>query len=166
MMPINTFEYGNNSEIGTNVNSNQVKTFSIYQGSFVSINRDKVRLPNGNESQRIVISHPGAACVLAITEEGKVVLVRQWRYAAGIATIELPAGKLDAGEDPAECALRELAEETPYTTNSVKLISSFYTAIGFCDEKMYLYKAEGVRAERSEERRVGKECRSRWSPYH
>lgn len=118
---------------------------SIYQGSFVSINRDKVRLPNGNESQRIVIRHPGAACVLAVTEEGKAVLVRQWRYAADAATLELPAGKLDAGEDPAECALRELAEETPYTADSVKLISSFYTAIGFCDEKMYLYQAEGVR---------------------
>ena len=117
----------------------------IYQGSFVTINRDKVRLPNGNESQRIVIRHPGAACVLAVTEEGKAVLVRQWRYAADAATLELPAGKLDAGEDPAECALRELAEETPYTADRVKLISSFYTAIGFCDEKMYFYQAEGVR---------------------
>ena len=117
----------------------------IYQGSFVTINRDKVRLPNGNESQRIVIRHPGAACVLAVTEEGKAVLVRQWRYAADAATLELPAGKLDAGEDPAECALRELAEETPYTADRVKLISSFYTAIGFCDEKMYFHQAEGVR---------------------
>lgn len=117
----------------------------IYQGSFVTINRDKVRLPNGNESQRIVIRHPGAACVLAVTAEGKAVLVRQWRYAADAATLELPAGKLDAGEDPAECALRELAEETPYTADRVKLISSFYTAIGFCDEKMYFYQAEGVR---------------------
>ena len=105
----------------------------IYQGSFVTINRDKVRLPNGNESQRIVIRHPGAACVLAVTEEGKAVLVRQWRYAADAATLELPAGKLDAGE------------ETPYTADRVKLISSFYTAIGFCDEKMYFYQAEGVR---------------------
>ena len=70
----------------------------IYQGSFVTINRDKVRLPNGNESQRIVIRHPGAACVLAVTEEGKAVLVRQWRYAADAATLELPAGKLDAGD--------------------------------------------------------------------
>ncbi len=92
----------------------------IYQGSFVTINRDKVRLPNGNESQRIVIRHPGAACVLAVTEEGKAVLVRQWRYAADAATLELPAGKLDAGEDPAECALRELAEETPYTADRSK----------------------------------------------
>ena len=85
----------------------------IYEGSFVTISRDRVRLPNGNESQRVVIRHPGAACVLAETEDGKVVLVRQWRYAADQATLELPAGKLDiAGEDPAECALRELAEET------------------------------------------------------
>ena len=124
----------------------------IYQGSFVTINRDKVRLPNGNESQRIVIRHPGAACVLAVTEEGKAVLVRQWRYAADAATLELPAGKLDAGEDPAECALRELAEETPYTADRVKLISSFYTAIGFCDEKMYLYQAEGVHLEQRRRR--------------
>ena len=116
----------------------------IYQGSFVTINRDKVRLPNGNESQRIVIRHPGAACVLAVTEEGKAVLVRQWRYAADAATLELPAGKLDAGEDPAVCALRELAEETPYRAERVEKLAEFYTAPGFCDEKMYLYLAEGI----------------------
>lgn len=118
----------------------------IYEGSFVTISRDRVRLPNGNESQRVVIRHSGAACVLAETEDGKVVLVRQWRYAVDQATLELPAGKLDiAGEDPAECALRELAEETPYVADSVKLLYSFYTAVGFCDEKMYLYQAQGVR---------------------
>ena len=118
----------------------------IYEGSFVTISRDRVRLPNGNESQRVVIRHPGAACVLAETEDGKVVLVRQWRYAADQATLELPAGKLDvADEDPAECALRELAEDTPYVADSVKLLYSFYTAVGFCDEKMYLYQAQGVR---------------------
>ena len=118
----------------------------IYEGSFVTISRDRVRLSNGNESQRVVIRHLGAACVLAETEDGKVVLVRQWRYAADQATLELPAGKLDiAGEDPAECALRELAEETPYVADSVKLLYSFYTAVGFCDEKMYLYQAQGVR---------------------
>ncbi|CAX50177.1 ADP-ribose pyrophosphatase (ADP-ribose diphosphatase; adenosine diphosphoribose pyrophosphatase; ADPR-PPase; ADP-ribose phosphohydrolase; ASPPase) [Neisseria meningitidis 8013] len=119
---------------------------TIYEGGFVSISKDKVRLPNGNEGQRIVIRHPGAACVLAVTDEGKVVLVRQWRYAANQATLELPAGKLDvASEDMAACALRELAEETPYTTDSVRLLYSFYTAVGFCNEKMYLFEAEGVR---------------------
>ena len=117
----------------------------IYEGSFVSISRDTVRLANGNESKRIVIRHPGAASVLAETENGEIVLVRQWRYAVGEAVLELPAGKLDvAGEDPAECALRELAEETPYTADSVKLLHTFYTAVGFCDEKMYLYRAFNI----------------------
>lgn len=83
-----------------------------------------------------MIRHPGAACVLAETEDGKVVLVRQWRYAADQATLELPAGKLDvADEDPAECALRELAEETPYVADSVKLLYTFYTAVGFAMKK-------------------------------
>ncbi|PJO77967.1 NUDIX domain-containing protein [Neisseria brasiliensis] len=118
----------------------------IYEGSFIRISRDQIRLSNGKESQRMVIRHPGAACVLAVTDNDEVVLVRQWRYAADQAVLELPAGKLDvAGEDPAECALRELAEETNYTADSVKLLHTFYTAVGFCDEKMYLYQANGVR---------------------
>ncbi|WP_416190479.1 NUDIX hydrolase [Neisseria sp. CCUG17229] len=118
----------------------------IYEGSFIRISRDQIRLSNGKESQRMVIRHPGAACVLAVTDNDEVVLVRQWRYAADQAVLELPAGKLDvAGEDPAECALRELAEETNYTADSVKLLHTFYTAVGFCDEKMYLYQADGVR---------------------
>ena len=128
-----------------NLTETQLSSEPIFDGKFVTIARDTVRLPNGNQSYRIVIRHPGAACVLAVTEADEVVLVRQWRYATGQALLELPAGKLDAGEDPAECALRELAEETPYTADRVKLISSFYTAIGFCDEKMYFYQAEGVR---------------------
>lgn len=118
----------------------------IFDGKFVTIARDTVRLPNGKQSYRIVIRHPGAACVLAVTEKDEVVLVRQWRYATGQALLELPAGKLDAGEDPALCAARELEEETPYRAESVRLLHTFYTAPGFCDEKMYLYLAEGVSA--------------------
>ncbi|MFV2029709.1 NUDIX hydrolase [Neisseria sp. S1] len=119
---------------------------SIVETSFLKISRDSIRLPNGKQSERVVVRHPGAACVLAVTAEDKAVLVRQWRYAVGKPLLELPAGKLDiAGEDPAECALRELAEETPYTAERVKLLHTFYTAPGFCDEKMYLYLAEGVR---------------------
>lgn len=124
----------------------QISSELIYEGKFIRFSRDTIRLPNGKEGQRMVIRHPGAACVLAITKEDKVVLVRQWRYAADQAVLELPAGKLDVeDEDPAECALRELAEETPYTADRVRLLFSFYTAVGFCDEKMYLYHAEGVR---------------------
>ncbi len=123
----------------------RISSQPIFEGSFINIARDTVRLPNGNESTRVVIRHPGAACVLAVTGSDEVVLVRQWRYACGQALLELPAGKLDAGEDPAVCALRELAEETPYTAERVKLLHTFYTAPGFCDEVMYLYQAEGVR---------------------
>lgn len=116
----------------------------IFDGKFVTISRDTVRLPNGNQGQRIVIRHPGAACVLAVTEQDEVVLVRQWRYATRQALLELPAGKLDAGEDPAVCAVRELEEETPYRAGSLTLLHTFYTAPGFCDEKMYLYLAEHI----------------------
>ena len=105
----------------------QLSSEPIFQGTFINIARDTIRLPNGNESTRVVIRHPGAACVLAVTDNDEVVLVRQWRYACGQALLELPAGKLDAGEDPAVCALRELAEETPYTADSVKLLHTFYT---------------------------------------
>lgn len=116
----------------------------IFEGNFINIHQDTVKLPNGKHSQRVWISHPGAACVLAITPEQQVVLVRQWRYATQQALLEVPAGKLDAGEDPAVCALRELAEETPYTAEKVEKLAQFYTAPGFCNEIMYVYRAINV----------------------
>lgn len=124
----------------------QISSEPLYQGSFLDICQDTVRLPNGKEVSRVVVRHPGAACVLAITDDQKVVLVKQWRYAVDRALLELPAGKLDAGEDPAVCAARELAEETPYTADRVELLHTFFTAPGFCDENMYLFRAYGVRA--------------------
>ncbi len=122
----------------------QIDSELIFDGKFVTIHKDKVRLPNGNEGNRVVIKHPGAACVLAVCEDDSVVFVRQWRYALGKALLEIPAGKLEIGEDPAVCALRELAEETPYTAERVELIRDFYTAPGFCNEKIYLYRAVGI----------------------
>ena len=123
----------------------KISSHEVYNGSFLNVVEDTVRLPNGNEAQRIVVKHPGAAAVLAITAEQKVVLVKQWRYPVGEALLEIPAGKLDGhNEDPAHAALRELAEETPYTATEVKLIHTFYTVPGFGDEKMYLYLAENV----------------------
>lgn len=127
-----------------NLEEKQIDSTPIFQGNFVSIAQDTVLLPNGHQSKRVVIRHPGAACILAITEEQQVVFVKQWRYATQQALLELPAGKLDWGEDPTSCALRELAEETPYCAERVELMSVFYTAPGFCDEKMYLYRAYGV----------------------
>lgn len=131
-------------EIKMDLTETKISSESVLDGKFVSIARDTVRLPNGNEGIRVVIRHPGAACVLAVTEDDEVVFVRQWRYAIGQPLLEVPAGKLDEDEDPAACALRELAEETPYAAKSVELLHTFYTAPGFCDEKMYLYLAKEV----------------------
>ncbi|MCO6504471.1 MAG: NUDIX hydrolase [Snodgrassella sp.] len=124
----------------------KISSREVYSGSFLQVKEDTVGLPNGNQAQRIVVQHPGASAVLAITSEKKVVLVKQWRYPVGEALLEIPAGKLDVKEDPAHAALRELAEETPYTATEVKLIHTFYTVPGFGDEKMYLYLAENVQA--------------------
>lgn len=131
--------------VAMDLTEHKISSHEVYNGSFLNVVEDTVRLPNGNEAQRIVVKHPGAAAVLAITAEQKVVLVKQWRYPVGEALLEIPAGKLDGqNEDPAHAALRELAEETPYTATEVKLIHTFYTVPGFGDEKMYLYLAENV----------------------
>ena len=127
-----------------NLTETPIGSEPLLDNSFLTIKRDRVRLPNGKEAERVVVRHPGAACVLAVTADGRVVLVRQWRHAAGGALLEVPAGKLDAGEDPAQCALRELAEETPYAADRVEKLAEFYTAPGFCDEVMHLYRAVGL----------------------
>lgn len=116
----------------------------IFDGKFITIHQDDVQLPNGAHTKRVWIRHPGAACVLAITPEQQVILVRQWRYAAGTALLEVPAGKLDANEDPSVCALRELAEETPYCAERVEKLAQFYTAPGFCNEIMHVYRAINI----------------------
>ena len=116
----------------------------LYKSHFVSITRDRVQLPNGHTSYRVVINHSGAAAILAVTDQDEVILVKQYRYAVGQELLEIPAGRLEPGEDPAVCAARELAEETPYTAQKVELIQAFYSAPGYWSEKMYLYKAIGV----------------------
>lgn len=131
-----------------NLTETKISSEEVYHGAFINVFEDTVCLPNGNQAQRIVVQHPGAAAVLAVTSEQKVVLVCQWRYPVGEALLEIPAGKLDGkNEDPAHAAVRELAEETPYTATEVKLIHTFYTVPGFGDEKMYLYLAENVQAD-------------------
>lgn len=116
----------------------------LYKSHFVAITRDRVQLPNGHISYRVVVNHSGAAAILAITDQDEVILVKQYRYAVGQELLEIPAGRLELGEDPAVCAAREFAEETPYTPQKVELIQTFYSAPGYCSEKMYLYKAIGV----------------------
>lgn len=124
----------------------QVGSTVYFSGQIISVRVDQVQLPDGSLAGRECVMHPGGAAVLAVTPQQQVILVRQHRYVCGRDMLELPAGKLDAGEAPAVCAGRELAEETPYTAQSMQLLHEFYSTPGFCNEKIYLYWAQGVEA--------------------
>lgn len=119
---------------------------AIYDGQIVQVYVDTVTLPDGQTATREVVRHCPCVAILAVTEDDKVVLVRQYRYPVDKPLLEVPAGKMDGddNEKPEETAARELAEETPYTANKLELIHNFYTAPGFCDEYMYLYRASGL----------------------
>ncbi|MEC2070679.1 NUDIX hydrolase [Alkalihalophilus marmarensis] len=123
-----------------------IKSNSIYSGKIIDLQVDEVELPNGKTSKREIIKHPGAVAILPITTEGKLILVRQFRKALEKTIIEIPAGKLDEGEEPADCAKRELAEETGYVTDNLDFLLSFYTSPGFADELIYMYVATGLTA--------------------
>jgi ADP-ribose pyrophosphatase len=116
----------------------------VYRGRFLIYNIDKVLLPNGKQAEREVIKHPGAVAVIPVLPDGRIVLVRQYRYAVRALLYELPAGKLDKGEDPSVCAVRELAEETGFTAKKWQKLSSIVTAPGFCDETIHIYLAEDL----------------------
>ena len=118
-----------------------VKTEPIFAGRMITLQVDTVRLPNGETSTREIVKHPGASAVLALLD-GKMLVVEQFRKPLEKLQVEVPAGKLDPGEDPMEAAFRELEEETGYRAKSMKLISAFYTSPGFADEKLYLYVAD------------------------
>lgn len=114
----------------------------IYRGKIVTLKRDRVLLPNGKESVREVVEHPGGACVLCV-EEGKVALVKQFRYAYGEELFELPAGKLNPGEEPVLCARRELEEETGLVAKELSLLFVLYPSPGYFNEKLYVFEAKG-----------------------
>ena len=119
-------------------------TRNIYTGKVITLNVDTVPLPNGVTVDLETIRHPGAAAVVPIKEDGTVVLIRQFRHAAGGFIYEIPAGKLAPGEDPLHCAARELEEEVGYRAVSFELLSSIFTAPGFADEVIHVYKATGL----------------------
>lgn len=119
-------------------------TKKIYSGKVVTLNIDRVQLPNGETVDLETIRHPGAAAVVPIKADGTVVLIRQFRHAAGGFIYEIPAGKLHAGEDPLQCASRELEEEIGYRASSFELLVSIFTAPGFADEVIHVYKGTGL----------------------
>ena len=115
-----------------------------YRGRTVNLDVDRVRLPNGREMDFEMIHHPGAAAVVPLLDDGTVLLVRQYRYATGGYLLEVPAGKLDPGEAPEPCALRETEEEVGYRPGKLQPLGWIWTTPGFADEKIWLYLATGL----------------------
>jgi ADP-ribose pyrophosphatase len=122
-----------------------VKTEPIFQGRVISLQVDTVELPNGKTSTRELIKHPGAVAVIALTADKKLVMVEQYRKALERTLIEIPAGKLEPGEEPEKTAIRELEEETGYTCEKMEHVISFYTSPGFADEIVHVFLAKKLR---------------------
>lgn len=118
-----------------------VSSDRIYTGKVISLKVDTVEVPKKGYQKREIIEHPGAVGIVAITDDNKVLLVRQFRKAIEKVLWEIPAGKLEQGESPKDCAIRELKEETGYSANNIKLIHKFYTSSGFSNQKIYVYLA-------------------------
>lgn len=117
---------------------------TTWTGRIFSISRLHVKLPDEREAIRDVVRHPGAVAVVALTDDGRICLVRQFRTAIDRVTVEIPAGKLDPGEDPLVCAHRELLEETGYTAQKMAYLTTIATSAGFTDEVIHIYMATGL----------------------
>ncbi len=121
-----------------------VSSKTIYKGKVLDLKVDTVRLPNGKTADREVVVHRGAVAVVAVTDNDEIILIKQFRYPTGKVLWEVPAGKIDAGEIPEDCAVRELAEETGFGARQWEHLSTFYTTPGFSDEIMYVYLARDL----------------------
>ena len=121
-----------------------------WTGRIFNVDRLRVELPDGRVAIRDVVRHPGAVAIVALTEDGRICLVRQYRTALGRVTVEIPAGKLAPGEDPLECAGRELLEETGMSAEKVAFLTTIATSDGFCDELIHIYMATGLTFSRSD----------------
>ena len=115
-----------------------------WTGRIFNVNRLRVKLPDGRVAVRDVVRHPGAVAVVALTDEGRICLVRQFRTALDRVTVEIPAGKLDPGEDPLDAAHRELAEETGMQAEKMAYLTTIASSDGFCDELIHIYMATGL----------------------
>ncbi len=117
---------------------------SGFEGRLLKVRIDKVKLPNGRITTREYIRHPGAVAIVPVLPDGSIVLVKQFRYATGSVLYEIPAGKIDPGEEPDACARRELSEETGYEAANWRYLTAIATTPGFTDELIHLYLAEGL----------------------
>lgn len=133
------------NELNRKYEEKTISTESVFQGKIISLQVDQVELPNGKTAPREIVRHPGAVAVLALVD-GKLLVVEQYRKPLERSQVEIPAGKLEKGEDPLEAAGRELEEETGYHANRLRLITSFATSPGFADEIIHLFVAEELTA--------------------
>jgi len=121
-----------------------LKSHIAYKGGHIQVREDRVIEPSGKEVSREIVVHPGAVCVVARPTPGQVILIRQYRHASGRELLEIPAGTLHEGEDPRECAIRELEEEAGYLASQMIERARFWTTPGFTTEFMYLYEATNL----------------------
>ncbi len=122
-----------------------VKSERRYAGKVFDLLVDEIEYPSGNRGVREVARHPGGAVVVPFLDETTLLLVRQFRYPTQEVLYELPAGKLNEGEDPLQCAKRELEEETGFTAESFRKLTAIYTTPGFCTEKLHIFLATDLR---------------------
>jgi ADP-ribose pyrophosphatase len=123
-----------------------VESELVYQGLFLKVRRDKARLPDGSIHGREWVVHPGASAILALADDGRVLIERQFRYAMQQVYVEIPAGKIDPGETPLQTARRELLEETGYTAKQWALLTRIHPAIGFTNEIIDIFVARELGA--------------------
>jgi ADP-ribose diphosphatase len=119
-------------------------TRQLYSGRILDVREDEVRLPDGKTGTREYVRHPGAVVVIPLLDSGEVVLEHQWRHPLGRVFIELPAGKIDRGEDTLDCAKRELLEETGYVAREWTLLATMHPCVGYSDERLVYYLARGL----------------------
>lgn len=116
----------------------------VYKGKIFTVVEDTIQFEDGKTAQWDLVMHNGAAAIVPLTEAGEVILVKQYRNAEDGSVLEIPAGKLEKGEDPLECAKRELEEEIGYRSDHIQEVCKMYTAVGFSDEKLHLYVATNL----------------------
>lgn len=129
--------------------TDRINSRRLYSGKVISVDLDSVRFPNGTVGDLEMVRHPGASAVVPFLDpldspDPRIVLVRQYRYATGGYVHEVPAGRLEPGENPKDCARRELREETGYSAQDLIPLTTFYTTPGFTDERIHLFAATGL----------------------
>ena len=121
-----------------------IREEKIFEGKIITLRKDRVLLPNGEEADREIVEHPGGVAIVALDEDENVYMVRQYRHPFKTILLEIPAGKLNYGEDPFTCGVRELEEETGLVAGQYDYLGSFMVSPGFCGEKIHIYLARDL----------------------